>query len=418
MGLNRRPAIRDYWSQAETEHCAWYSQMFPRKRFEAIYHTMLHCSENSSAEGKDKIEPFVNSVLESFRRAFYPGKYLALDEMVVGWTGRWKYKQYNPSKPHKYHVKVFGLVDSETGYVVNLLIYFGRETSYRVDLDHSNPQAVKVFETLLDPLGPGHHVYSDRFYTSLDLIRHLSNNRTNFTGTLNLNRRGFPTDLKTLRLQHTERSWYYAPEDEVLCVAWKDKKAKKPVVVVSTMCDTTVEERPTSRGRNASKPAPVHSYNARMNGCDKVDQNVGYYNLHTRKSLKWWKKIFHWLMELVQVNALVLYNQTHAKKSTLAAFKRVLVKELVALAAAHMPQGEVDKAPSNMPPTNSLIDRYTGTKHLIAYSQKDRNCEVCSKPKEGRKRTNFFCKGCAHHPHLHPKGCFELYHTPESQRRV
>ena len=82
---------------------------------------MLHAGE-ADAQGKAKIEPFLNGLIASFNDAYQPGKQLSIDEMVIGFKGRFKYRQFNASKPKKFHIKSFGLVDSNTGYVVNLLI--------------------------------------------------------------------------------------------------------------------------------------------------------------------------------------------------------------------------------------------------------------------------------------------------------
>ena len=92
-------------------------------------------------------------------------------------------------------------------------------------------------------------------------------------------------------------------------------------------------------------------------------------------------------------------------------FKEILVKELI------------DKAvllqPSNAPSvrhrqSNGLtLLRFKGNTHLIRYVAEDRNCVVCSTPAK-RRRTNFICIGCEHEPHLHPKDCFELYHTKDN----
>ena len=172
MGITKRPTIKDYWTINPVEECSWYSQMFPRERFEAIYHTMLHVS-SGEAEGKEKIEPFLNDMVKNFQASYYPYENLAIDEMVIGYNGRWKNKQYNASKPKKYHIKTFGLCDSVTGFVYNILMYFGSNTSYNPELDPNSLEAIKVFEYLLRDVGPGHHIYADRYYTSLNLIRFL-----------------------------------------------------------------------------------------------------------------------------------------------------------------------------------------------------------------------------------------------------
>ena len=124
---------------------------------------MLHASD-PGAPGKPKIEPFVNTLTTNFQKHFYPYENLSLDEMVIGWTGRFGSKQYNPKRPEKYHIKTFGLCDSITGYCLNLLVYFGQDTSFVVDPETEDygSQAVKVFDTLLRYLRGGrHHVYAE-----------------------------------------------------------------------------------------------------------------------------------------------------------------------------------------------------------------------------------------------------------------
>lgn len=92
---------------------------------------------------------WILNVLKKVQDAFYPGKNLSIDEMVVKWKGRSKYKMYNPKKPEKYHIKTFRVCDSVTGYALNLLIYFGKDTSFQEGLEGG--QSEKVFEYLLRP---------------------------------------------------------------------------------------------------------------------------------------------------------------------------------------------------------------------------------------------------------------------------
>ena len=145
--------------------------------------------------------------------------------MVIGYKGRWKYKQYNASKPSKYHIKTFGLCDSNTGYVYNVLTYFGKDTSYLAENDFG--MAEKVFDHLMQPLGTGHHIFADRYYTTHKLLQFLSSRKQYYTGTLNLNRKNFPLQIRGLKLDHRESKFYRNDNDGIICVAWRDKKAKK-----------------------------------------------------------------------------------------------------------------------------------------------------------------------------------------------
>ena len=83
--------------------------MFPRNRLEAIYHIMLHVAPSQESHAKEKIEPFMKNLIANYQKAFYPYEDVSVDEMVIKYKGRWKNKQYNPSKPSKYHIKTFGL---------------------------------------------------------------------------------------------------------------------------------------------------------------------------------------------------------------------------------------------------------------------------------------------------------------------
>ena len=62
------------------------------------------------AAGKAKIESFLSKLVTKFLRALNPFKNLVIDERVVGWKGRWKYKQYNAAKPKKHHMKQLAFV--------------------------------------------------------------------------------------------------------------------------------------------------------------------------------------------------------------------------------------------------------------------------------------------------------------------
>lgn len=212
--------------------------------------------------------------------------------MIIGWKGRWKYKQYNASKSKKYHIKSFGLVDTATGYVINLLIYFGSKTSYNPDLDVDTHGAnsVKISHTLLEPLGKGHQIFADRWYTTRTLLDYLIQRGTHFSGTVQAQRVGFPREIKEkkLKLCHMESKYWMEEEGKMLCVAWRDKKANKPVILVST--NAKAEGAEVAGGKE--KPAAIHSYNFNMNRCDHADQMVNYYGLHNRRSKKWWKKNF------------------------------------------------------------------------------------------------------------------------------
>lgn len=377
---------------------------------------MLHVGE-PDAEGKNKIEPFVNMLITKFNAVFTPFSSVSIDEMIIGWKGRWQYKQFNASKPKKYHIKSFGLVDSATGYVLDLLTYYGSNTSYdpELDVDSHGSNSIKIFQSLLSHIGKGYHIFADRWYTTRVLLDYLLDKGIYFSGTVQAQRVGFPREIKEkkLKLQHLESKYWGQEDGKMLCVAWRDKKANKPVILVSTKAKA---ENVPVKGK--PKPAAIHEYNFNMNGCDRADQMIGYYGLQNRKTKKWGKKIFYWVLEIACVNAHILYClpriQAGASKKNLGLkpFKERLIDELNNAAALIMPNPQQQvRAKPGRPRTSNPVPRLEGVRHIVVYSENDRRCKVCSTP-QVKKRTKFMCEDCG--VYLHPKDCFKLWHSSAS----
>ena len=47
------------------------------------------------------------------------------------------------------------------------------------------------------------------------------------------NCKNFPNEIKSIKMWHIELK-FYRSSDGILCCVWKDKKARKPVITVST----------------------------------------------------------------------------------------------------------------------------------------------------------------------------------------
>ncbi len=81
---------------------------------------MLHVSH------RDPDQPVKQ--IDKVKSVFAPSRDLFVDETMVGFRGRFGPKQYMPKKPTKYGIKAFTLAEGEHGYMLNVLVYTGRET--------------------------------------------------------------------------------------------------------------------------------------------------------------------------------------------------------------------------------------------------------------------------------------------------
>ena len=132
----------------------------------------------------------------------------------------------------------------------------------------------------------------------------------------------------------------------------------------------------------------VPDYQAFMRGVDRGDQLMGYYNIR-RRSRKWWKRVFGYVVEVAALNAYVIqkdgYLPAERKKHDYLEFR-------VALAEEHLP----------------TIDGSS------------RMCVVCSKVREVKKlkrseyrhETQIKCGVCDVNLCVtKDRNCFVKYHT-------
>ena len=161
----------------------------PRDRFELLF-WLFDASHSTSARACriDKIK----MLLARFQSCYYPGCEFALDETMVGFRGRFFWKQYIQNKPTKWGIKCFTLADSSNGYVLNILVYTGRNTLEEAE-NSQLPQPARVVMHLAEPyLHCGHHLFTDRYYSSLSLAQSLHAAETDFTGPIMKNRADLP----------------------------------------------------------------------------------------------------------------------------------------------------------------------------------------------------------------------------------
>jgi hypothetical protein len=242
-------------------------------------------------------------LVPNFQRCFLPGRNISVDETMVGFRGRFGSRQYMPAKPTKYGIKAFTLADSEHGYILNTLVYTGRDTLEDASAQHTTlPQPARVVLDVMEPyLDKGHRVFADRYYTSIPLATALHDRQTDYTGTSMKNRLDLPDQIRDKSFHLTDNQVVAYRSDWLLAMGWRAAQKKKPLITISSnSSSTSLEVQSRRTGRLCIKPQIVNEYNQSMNGVDKADQYTVYYSF-IRKSKKWWRKLFFWLLEVTVV---------------------------------------------------------------------------------------------------------------------
>ena len=182
------------------------------------------------------------------------------------WKGRLGFRQYIPSKRHRFGIKLFQLVDCETKFILDFIVYTGSTTEYQV-IPGLGLSGSIVMELMQRYLNKGHHLYDDTWYTSPALFEPLRRNKTGACGTVRKNRKGL-TALTT-KLKRGES--HYCHKDILLALKWQDNKE---VYMLSTIHSTAYEnskkiDRKT--GEEIRKPSCILDYTDKMGAVDHVD---------------------------------------------------------------------------------------------------------------------------------------------------
>ena len=125
---------------------------------------------------------------------------------------------------------------SKNGYLLDTLVYTGADT-----LEEASPE----FESLPQPgqvvmhlmrhyLDSNHHVYTDRYYTSIPLTQSLASNNTSFTGTVMKNRTDLPDTIraKSFSLKQGDNLSFRC--EQLLVTAWRAKGKDKTLIMLSS----------------------------------------------------------------------------------------------------------------------------------------------------------------------------------------
>jgi len=416
MGQVRKDNIRDYWSTDPTISTPIFPRTMSRNRFESIWQAW-HFSDNSQQTQDSgrlfKIWPVYEYFAHKFRSVYSPKQELSLDESMIPWRGRLKFRTYNPGKITKYGLLVRMVCEAVSGYVYNMEIY--------------SAEGKKLEDTVLSlldrNLDQNHHLYQDNFYNSVRLAETLLDRKVRVCGTMRVNR-GIPRDLEEDGKRLKKGQSAFRRKGDVMVQVWKDKRL---VRMISTIHDATVvstgrKDRKTNM--EIKKPYAVVQYNKFMKGVDRADQYLSNCSV-LRKTVKWSKKVVLYLLNCALFNAFCVYRTLNTNKKV--KYKNFLHEVGRSWISEVLDRGESDsddlqlpekqttpRGPKQDPPCRLSGDfRIHKLEKIVGGGEGKRKyparqCKVCAAHKK-RSETRYICKICV--VPLHKGSCFEKYHS-------
>lgn len=395
MGHVRKGELKSYWSTDPLIHTPIFRQLMPRDRYIQILRYLHFHDNQDEAEDSDhplvKIKFVIDYLQRKFFEALIPGKNLCIDESLLLWKGRLRFKQYIPLKRNRFGIKLFEIVDCETGFVLGFIVYTGANTDYNKFGLGITGDIVAHF---LQPyFYKGHVMYVDNWYTSPTLAEFLHERETGLCGTVKANRKGMPKFDEPLQRGEMQ----IAHNDVWMAVKWEDKRSVRMLTSVHEpeYCKTGKINHRTHE--EVTKPTCVHDYNLSMGGVDNIDRQLSITE-SVRKTMKWYKKLFFHLVDLSLANAHSLYKMRNEGPKSFPDFRLDVVRSLLKL-------DHTEKVPRNDCSPARLVGRHFPKKDD---NESNRRCHLCS-IKNIRHRTKYSCSTCNIALCITP--CFETYHT-------
>ncbi|KAG8332635.1 hypothetical protein J6590_108176 [Homalodisca vitripennis] len=353
----------------------------------------------------------VLKLIDDFRQYFKPGRDISVDEAMIGFKGRFCLKQYMPKKPNKWGIKMWASACSKSGYFLFGKVYLGKKEEKNNTLLLGEQVVMDVVEPFI---GKNHHVYFDNFFSSFNLANMLLEKDTYSCGTVRINRFGWPTELKkpkSLKLKRGDS--VFRQSGQVIATVWRDNRE---VLFLSTNSnpETILEiNRKTGKGNEIVKvnfPELVNKYTTNMGGVHKSDQYRSYYGVG-RPSKKWWKYLFHFVINTTIVNSFIIYKLSNLPAEnkhgqTQLDFRQKLVEQLIGNFTSRKRLGRKRSLPIGVVSPK--------TPHVLEKQSHATICVVCrdnkKKTNSGRPIRSYWncCKQCDITFCKHP--CFLTYH--------
>ncbi|XP_018567257.1 piggyBac transposable element-derived protein 4-like [Anoplophora glabripennis] len=378
MGIIKLNRLNDYWKKHYMFNLQCFSQFMSRNRFLLIIRS-LHF-ENREDEPRTqigKIMPLINFFNNKMDEIYYPSRELSIDESMVLWRGRLKFRQYIQGKRHKFGIKLYSLC--EHGIAIKIIVYTG---SADPELSGTKYTEKTVLVLLKGKLDQGHSIYMDNYYNSVSLTKQLLTKKTYVTGTLRSNRKNNPTEVVKKKLKKGEQIVQYTSQG--ICVTkWK---YRRDILAISSEYNAQMEFDTTQQEKQ--KPNLISRYNQFMADVDHCDQMMSYYSCE-HKTLLWYKKLALHIFQIMLLNSYHLYKQgnTNNEKRYNDYRLSVIEKLLGPPQADPLPKIKITHLPELCPKGEGASTRV-----------KRRRCKVCWEGEKIRKDSIYYCPLCPDQP--------------------
>ena len=338
-------------------------------------------SQRASLDKLAPIRELFEEILLSFRKYYRVSEFVTVDEKLEAFRGRCSFKQYIPSKPNKYGIKIYALTDAKAIYTLNMEIYVGKQPNgpYQVDTG-SLALVTRLCEVISKT---GRNITCDTFFTSIPLADELlCKHNLTMIGTIRKNKREISKEFVEAK-DRKIKSCLFGHRENCTLVSYMPKRNKNVLLISSMHDDSCIDEE-------TGKPEIIMAYNATKGGVDTLDKLCETYNC-ARGTNRWPMVVFYSLMNAAGINSYVIYTQNNSDaKVSRRKFLETLSYDLM---KDHLSRRAVtENLPKLMRERLQQICQLETVKSSSTMKQLPGRCSYCSSTKN--RKTRYNCKSC------------------------
>ena len=256
MGLAQMDNIYDYWKK-EFSNFGIYGNLFissrmSRNRFMEIRRFI-----------RFNLDEIRKETIQKFQAHWILFSEITVDETLLLFKGRFRFKQHIRRKPGSTGTKVYAMND-KTGFFYDYWFYQGKNGK-TIDI-------VSNFVSKLEKIYQNYTVYTDSYYGNLELAEYLNERYFSFILSCGKNRPSFLfSNCLHEDLEKGNCSSTVNPSESMFALSFKDKKIFNVISNFSDPLQTTISRKEKQISE------VINDYNFNMHGVDKGDRYVNIY---------------------------------------------------------------------------------------------------------------------------------------------
>ncbi|KAJ8953415.1 hypothetical protein NQ318_023532 [Aromia moschata] len=218
-----------------------FRAVMSQKRFEKLLQCLRFDNHNirnerRETDGAAAISFIFNKFVLNSQNCFNLGPMACVDEMLVSFRGKCKFRMYMPNKPAKYSIKIMCLNDARNSYFYNGYIYTGKDSDGQTLSKNENKlqKPTQAVIRLAKPLEISNkNITADNWFSSMELLEQLKLRGLTYTDTLKKNKREVPLEFQPSSTRAVGSSLYGFSDNGFTIISHVPNK-KKAVLLVSS----------------------------------------------------------------------------------------------------------------------------------------------------------------------------------------